>query len=74
LAGIYDGHRIRLYIDGSLAAEQACPGKPQVSDADIAIGRLLDGLGQFDGEVTEVRVSDVARSGGWLRTQYNADR
>ena len=74
LAGIYDGHRIRLYIDGSLAAEQACPGKPQVSDADIAIGRLLDGLGQFDGEVTEVRVSDVARSRDWLRTQYNTDR
>ena len=74
LAGIYDGHRIRLYIDGSLAAEHACSGKPQVSDADIAIGRLLDGLGHFDGEITEVRVSDIARSGDWLRTQYNTDR
>ena len=73
LAGVYNGNRIRLYIDGALAAEQACPGKPRVSDADIAIGRLLDGLGQFDGQITEVRVSDIARSTDWLRTQYNME-
>jgi hypothetical protein len=74
LAGVYDGKSVRLYIDGTLAAEQSCPGKPQLSGADVAVGRLLDGLGDFDGEITEVRISDTARSADWLQTQYNIER
>ena len=71
LAGVYDGKCLRLYIDGELVNEQACSGKIVSNDVDAAIGRMLNGGGQFRGKISEVRISDVARSADYIRTQYN---
>ncbi len=70
LAGVYDGGVVRLYIDGELAAEQPGHGVIQDSTTTVAIGRILNGAGGFAGTVDEVRISAVARSADWLKTQY----
>ena len=70
LAGVYDGHNITLFVDGLPAAERTGAGRIQTCDADVVVGRLQDGLGRFKGEISEVRVSNMARSADWLATQY----
>ncbi len=69
IVGVYDGDRIRLFIDGMLANEQSAKGKIVNSKTGLAIGRVQDGLGYFGGRIFEVRISDVARSAEWIRTQ-----
>ena len=71
LAGVYDGERMRLFVDGVLAGEQDGTGAIQRNNVDVTIGRLLDGLGKFKGDIFEVRISDIARSADWVATQYN---
>lgn len=70
LAGVYDGKRIRLFIDGVLMDEQAGNGGIQCSDVDVAIGHIQNGLGYFPGRISEARISDIPRSSTWLATQY----
>ena len=70
LAGVYDGRRITLFVDGLPVAERAGSGRIQNCAADVAIGKLQDGLGRFKGRVSEVRVSNIARSADWMATQY----
>ena len=71
LAGVYDGSRITLYIDGVAVAERSGTGGIQNCDAEIAVGRLQDGLGRFPGRIEDVRVDNVARDARWVATQYN---
>jgi hypothetical protein len=71
LAGVYDGRMIRLYLDGELVNEQPASGAIINNEEDVAIGRILHGLGQFNGQIEEVRISAAARSADWLRTQYH---
>ena len=70
LVGVYDGSRVRLYIDGELAAEQPASGKLVSSGEDIAVGRILDGKGRFDGTIEGVAISTVARSSDWVKARY----
>ena len=70
LAGVYDGRIITLYVDGVPVAERSGMGRIQSCDAKIAIGRIHDGLGRFDGRIQEVRISNVARDAGWIATLY----
>jgi hypothetical protein len=71
LAGVYDGRMIRLYLDGELVNEQPASGAIINNEEDVAIGRILHGLGQFNGPIEEVRISAASRSADWLRTQYH---
>ena len=71
IVGVYDGSRIMLFIDGDLIAERTGTGTIQVNNVNIAIGRILNGLGYFDGVISEVRISDTARSVDWIKTEYN---
>jgi hypothetical protein len=66
VAGVYDGRSIRLFIDGVLAAEREGSGRLARNTVDIEIGRIQQGVARFPGVVSEVRVSDVARSGAWI--------
>ena len=70
LAGVYDGETITLYIDGVAVAQRSGSGKIQSCDADIAIGRIQDGLGKFNGKVQEVRISNAACDADWIAAQY----
>lgn len=71
IAGVYDGKWIRLFIDGVLVNQQEGYGKIVTNDTDLSIGKVLNGLGHFDGMIEEVRISAVARSPDWIKTQYN---
>lgn len=71
LAGVYDGRSIRLYIDGQLVNEQSASGNILPGAGDLALGGILDGRGEFDGSIEEVRISDTPRSRDWIQTQYN---
>jgi hypothetical protein len=70
LTGVYDGKKIQLFIDGVLEGEEEGAGRILTGDSDLLIGRVQDGLGYFTGKISEVRVSGVARSAGWIKTEY----
>ena len=70
LVGIYDGHHISLVIDGILCGQRSGGGRLHTCDADVVIGRIQDGLGYFGGHILEVRISSLARSLDWLRTEH----
>ena len=70
IAGVYDGRKISLYIDGILVNEQAAYGKIQSSNVPICIGKIQDGLGTFKGIIKKVRISNSAQSPEWIRQQY----
>ncbi|MFW9796231.1 MAG: DUF2341 domain-containing protein [Candidatus Thorarchaeota archaeon] len=69
----------RFYLNGELV-DQITTGTPaSMNDPNrpFRIGRRSDnpgGTSYFDGIVDEVRVSTVARSDAWIRTQYNNQR
>lgn len=61
-ASMTDGQSIRLYIDGKLVAEREASGEIQPNDVDVAVGRIGNGLGYFNGTIKKIRVSAEARS------------
>jgi hypothetical protein len=73
-AATYDGSNMRIYQD---ATEVACTGKSGTISADnsvkVAIGNQPPGAGdrRFNGLITEVRVSNIARPTGWIQTANN---
>jgi hypothetical protein len=72
VAGTWDGSSLRLYLNGSLIAgpiSQSYPG----GVTNEAIGVLLETtpLWYFQGYLTEVRLSSIPRSAGWIATEYN---
>ena len=71
LSGVYDGTSIKLYIDGKLANERTGSGAIQNNRVDIEIGRIKKGNSRFRGKIDEVRVSTVARSDNWIKTEFN---
>ena len=71
LVGVYDGATISLFIDGVRVAERAGTGAISVSDTPLVIGRTHNGRGYFGGQISEVRLSYVARSPEWLQTTYH---
>ncbi len=68
VAGVYDGARLTLYIDGSPVNEVEGAGSIQTGRAEVAIGRIAGGGAQFKGSIAHVRVSDTARSADWVQT------
>ncbi len=75
LAGGWDGAYWNLYIDGQLAAQAASAQGPLTSAEPFAIGSQTYSGGipfQFlNGIVDEWRTSSIARSAGWIATEYN---
>ena len=68
----------RFYLNGELAGEMTSGVSTSVNNPNrpLRICRRSDsgGTSYFDGIVDEVRISSVARSDGWIRTQYNNQR
>ena len=69
LVGVYDGHRLKLYVDGMLEAERPASGRLQRCVTPLSIGHI-GGAASFLGAVEELRVSDIARSDDWIRSEY----
>ena len=70
LAGVYDGERLTLFIDGVPVNRSECTGSIRTGPQDVVLGRIPDGAGQFDGLISEVRISSIARSEDWVRTTH----
>ncbi|MFW9813894.1 MAG: DUF2341 domain-containing protein [Candidatus Thorarchaeota archaeon] len=68
---------VRFYLNGELAGELTSGVPASVNDPPnrpVRIGRRSDnpgGTSYMDTIVDEVRISTVARSDAWIRTQYN---
>lgn len=72
VAGVYDGTTQALYLDGSSIASGAAPA-PTIGSSPIGVGYDLftkSTAGSWDGSIDEVRISTVARSAGWIATEY----
>ncbi len=80
-AGVYDNvaQTISLYLDGALVSTAATGTSPQSYTGWWRIGSYMmypgwtnSLAGYFPGSVDEVRVSNTARSAGWITTEYNS--
>ena len=70
LAGVYDGHSMKLFVDGALVGERSGSGSIQMNQVGVSIGRLGRGAARFRGSVDEVRISSIARSDDWIKAGY----
>jgi len=73
LAATYDGTNMRLIKDGVVQGTPLSKtGDIRENNWDIFVGNQApDNSVQFDGILDEVRISSVARSPEWLKTEYN---
>jgi hypothetical protein len=79
IVATYDGSLMRIYVDGVqdpnvLAKTNAI--EPSSFEKDFWIGQgdqpqNKTWSAEWDGQIDEVRVSDVTRSAGWIQTQFN---
>ena len=77
VVGTYDGATQSLYVDGALLTSMAKTGNIAPSGAEpgvyIGHGDLPENVawsGQFEGDIDEVRISNVTRSANWILTEY----
>jgi MSHA biogenesis protein MshQ len=70
--GVYDGNYLRFYINGVQAAFLATTAAPAVQAVPLTIGtqRTSSNAYCMDGTIDEVRFSNSARSGEWIRFEY----
>jgi hypothetical protein len=75
LVGTYDGSNMIFYINATNVDQEARSGALFASSKNVTIGsRKRDGLPadrNFGGILDEIRFSDIARSDGWITTEFN---
>ena len=75
LVGVYDGATIKLYIDGTLAAQRPASGHAlQQTHTPIDIGHIAGGSARFQGTIAEVYLANTAHSADWIETAYHSGR
>jgi len=67
----YDGAKIDYFLDTAISAGPNISGSVATSSAPLLIGNTGDRAYYFNGSIDEVRISDTARSAGWIATEYN---
>ena len=67
LAGVYDGQKSRLYIDGSLVGIESGNGRLVDSYADVLVGEFEEGCSPLVGNVNYVSVANCVRSDAWIK-------
>ncbi|MEN9328199.1 MAG: hypothetical protein RI947_1007 [Candidatus Parcubacteria bacterium] len=70
VAGVYNGTNIILYLNGGSTSTAHSTGIFNTT-ATFEVGARNGGSNLWDGDVDEVRVSNTARSAGWIVTEYN---
>ncbi|MBN1421611.1 MAG: DUF2341 domain-containing protein [Planctomycetes bacterium] len=70
LCGTYDGTALRFYRDGVLRHFDRETGPIPDNDDDVWIGRNSVWSEPLTGIIDEVRISSIARSPGWIQTEY----
>jgi flagellin-like protein len=71
LVGTYDGSHVRIYINGALSATGSRTGNIQTRTTPLRLGTNGGYSEDFRGILDEVRISNAARSGNWISTEYN---
>jgi hypothetical protein len=74
VVGVRDGSTMKIYINGVEGAVTDTTGALTDSSAfSLYIGRLLapNDPRHFDGQIDEVRVSNIARPADWIETEHN---
>jgi biopolymer transport protein ExbB len=66
----FDGTTRAVWLDGVQVATDTPGGAHNATASDINIGRT-NSTEWFNGNLDEIRVSNVARSDGWIVTTYN---
>jgi Concanavalin A-like lectin/glucanases superfamily len=69
--GTYDGGTERIFINGSDNADTSVSGSIGYSTADLFINGAADGTQTGQGMTDEVRISNIARSAGWINFEYH---
>ena len=73
VVGIRTGSTWNVLVDGSLAGSASNSDASFENSLGLFIGRTSYGeLNHFDGRIDEVRLSNVARSAGWINAAYLA--
>lgn len=78
LVGTYDGATLKFYVNGSLNSQLSYSGTPQ-SGGDVRIARRWDesasnSVNFFDGDISEVRVYNVALTSAQVNQNYDVTK
>ncbi len=73
VVGVFDAgsQQVRLYKNGDLVTEVDGPAFLQSNTESVTIGSSDNSEHFWNGTIDEVRISDVARSAGWIKTSHN---
>ena len=68
----YDGTDLKLYYNGGAdSTPTTFSGSIDVNNEPLTMGKAGFDSQYFDGKLDEARVSSVARTAGWISTEYN---
>lgn len=71
VVGTYDGSHVKIYYNGAYSNETSASGNIASTAQHLVIGADTAANEEyFDGNLDEVRVSNVARSADWISTEY----
>jgi hypothetical protein len=74
IAAVYDGSRVKYYINGALKDDKAWGGMGQTNTGTLEIGRQQSTApGYFTGNIDELRVYNRALSAGELWMHYQSE-
>ena len=62
-----DEEKLRLFGEGDWAGHAAGNGPLVTGGGPVSIGQLGGGAARLSGDILHLRVSDVARSAGWIQ-------
>ncbi|MHC4439961.1 MAG: sugar-binding protein, partial [Planctomycetota bacterium] len=72
IAGIYDGEKMYIYVDGVVDTSQPASGAIATNDHPVFIGENVEMTGRFwNGLIDDVRVYNYALSEGQVKALYN---
>ena len=60
-----------LYVDGALDTSGVLTTAINTGAGDVVIGRRIDGINRWNGDLDEVRIWSVARTASEIQTNYN---
>ncbi len=75
IAGIYDGSKMYLYVDGTVDTSQPASGRINTNDQPVYIGENSENTGRYwDGLIDDVRIYNYALSEDGVTELYNIDK
>ena len=71
LVGTYDGSNVTVYIDGVAGTPVAQTGNTNAVNTNLQFGSKDGANYPINGYGDEARISSIARSADWIKTEYN---